>query len=491
MEVLPNLIVFVPDEWRGDVLGHVGNPAASTPVLDRLVAKDGVSFSSAFCQNPVSTPSRCSFMSGWYPHVRGHRTMYHMLKPDEPNLLQVLKSSGYRVWWGGKNDLIPADQDDSTVTDIRYQAEKDDNVVLSSGPPEASWRGSDGSDPRYYAFFQGQVGDGSRPFMDRDRATVQAAIQWIRTVPKDQPFAVYLSLVHPHPPYGIEAPWDRLIVRGDLPERPPAPDFSNKPSILRWIFERQGLGSWTNAQWDELRSIYYGMCARMDDFFGQVLKTLQDEMLYDDTAVVFFSDHGDFAGDYGLVEKTQNTFEDCLTRVPLVIKPPRGVEIMPGVRSTLVELVDLPVTVADLLGIFWPHPGFGRSLKPALADPHYVHRDAVFSEGGRLHGETQGMELDSRGGRTPKGIYWPRLSAQRSEGPEHTKAIMCRTERYKYVYRHYEADELYDLAEDPMELSNRIADPNLADEATRLKERVFQWLVETVDVVPLTPDARE
>ena len=72
--------------------------------------------------------------------------------------------------------------------------------------------------------------------------------------------------------------------------------------------------------------------------------------MYDDTALFFFSDHGDFTGDYGLVEKTQNTFSDCLTRVPLIIKPPAGVPIRPGVRDALVELIDMPATVEALTG---------------------------------------------------------------------------------------------------------------------------------------------
>ena len=87
----PNIIIFNPDQWRGDVLGHVGNPAAYTPNLDRFVEEDAVSFKNAFCQNPVSTPSRCSFMTGWYPHTRGHRTMHYMLHPEhyEQNLLKI------------------------------------------------------------------------------------------------------------------------------------------------------------------------------------------------------------------------------------------------------------------------------------------------------------------------------------------------------------------------------------------------------------------
>ena len=75
----PHILIFNPDQWRGDVMGHLGNPAAVTPNLDHLVETDGVSFRVAACQNTVCTPSRCSFMTGWYPHVRGHRTMHRML----------------------------------------------------------------------------------------------------------------------------------------------------------------------------------------------------------------------------------------------------------------------------------------------------------------------------------------------------------------------------------------------------------------------------
>src|SRR4051812_19160030 len=91
----PTLVFFVPDSWRGDVLGHMGNPGALTPNLDALAATDAVSFRNAFCQAPVCVPSRCSFLSGWYPHVRGHRSQYHMLSAQEPMLLRRLKDSGY------------------------------------------------------------------------------------------------------------------------------------------------------------------------------------------------------------------------------------------------------------------------------------------------------------------------------------------------------------------------------------------------------------
>ena len=120
MARLPHIVIFNPDHYRGDVLGHMGNPAAVTPNLDRLVATDAVSFRNAFCQNPVCSPSRCSFMSGWYPHVRGHRTMHHLMRPDEPVLLRTLKQHGHFVWWGGKNDLVPAQHGFADYCDVKY-----------------------------------------------------------------------------------------------------------------------------------------------------------------------------------------------------------------------------------------------------------------------------------------------------------------------------------------------------------------------------------
>jgi arylsulfatase A-like enzyme len=232
------------------------------------------------------------------------------------------------------------------------------------------------------------------------------------------------------------------------------------------------------------------MCARIDHQFGMLVDALRETGIYDQTAIFFFSDHGDFTGDYGLVEKNQNSFEDVLTRVPLIVKPPADVPIVPGRREVLVELVDFPATVEALTGIAPSHTHFGRSLLPLLADAQSAHRDAVFCEGGRAHGERHCMETESASSSDPAGPYWPRVNLQQSEGPEHTKAVMCRTRDYKYVRRLYEADELYDLRADPRELDNRIDDPSLAGVLSDLRLRMLTFFMETGDVVPHRTDAR-
>ncbi len=485
----PHIVIFNPDQWRGDVLGHMGNPAAVTPNLDRWVQTDAVSFRNAFCQNTVCTPSRCSFMTGWYPHVRGHRTMYHMLRSDEPVLLKTLKDAGYFVWWGGKNDLVPGQLGYEDYCDVKYRPERPLYPNLHS---LENWRGAPDSDT-YYSFYHGRLeqDDDNDVYYDGDWANVLGAIDFIKDAPPDQPLCIYLPLGFPHPPYAVEDPFYSSIDRSKVPPRAPTPDdWTGKPSILKGIYERQNLQGWSEERWTELRATYYGMCARVDHQFGLLMEALRAAGIYETTAVFFFADHGDFTGDYGLVEKTQNTFEDCLSRVPFLIKPPSGVPVQPRVSDAIVELIDFPATVEALTGITPKHTHFGRSLLPVLAGETDEHRDAAFCEGGRLHGEEHCMELESTSSQSPSGLYWPRMDMQRGEGPAHTKAIMCRTKGFKYVRRLYEADELYDLQADPQELDNRINDPSLAEVLASLKERLLTFYQETCDVVPHDTDRR-
>jgi arylsulfatase A-like enzyme len=495
----PNIVIFNPDQWRGDVLGHRGTPGAITPTLDGLVGSDAVSFANTFCQNPVCTPSRCSFMSGWYPHVRGHRTMQHMLHAEqgEPNVLRILREQGYFVWWGGKNDLLPGQLSTAADADIRHQTTEQEcqgwgHTLRPNLHVDQHWRDDAGSDG-FYSFFAGQLDCGQDSiYCDSDWAHVLAAIELITTYQGEQPLCIYLPLEYPHPPYAVEDPWYRMIDRALISDPiPPPPAWEGKPAILRELWRLRGMQQWSPKRWRELRATYYGMCARSDHQLGRVVQALRQSGRYDTTALFFLSDHGDFTGDYGLVEKTQNTFEDCLTRVPFMVKPPANLPCTPGVRTQLVELVDFAATVYDVAGIDPGYDHFGKSLLGLMADPLLPHRDTVFCEGGRRQGEVQAMELESGCAADSANLYWPRAILQADDThPYHRKAVMVRTDRFKYVYRSAEQDELYDLVRDPQELTNRIDDPTYAAIAAQLRERMLDWLVETADVVPRSIDKR-
>ena len=109
-----NFVFFFPDEMRAESASCYGHPLVHMPNFDRL-AEEGVRFDQCHVQHTVCTPSRCSLMTGLYPHVSGHRTLWHLLRPHEPSLFRYLKEGGYHIVWYGKNDLYSQEYFDGVV----------------------------------------------------------------------------------------------------------------------------------------------------------------------------------------------------------------------------------------------------------------------------------------------------------------------------------------------------------------------------------------
>lgn len=485
----PHIILFNPDEMRASALGHLGNPAAITPHLDAFT-QDAVSFRNAYCQNPVCVPSRCSFFTGLYPHVHGHRTMSYLLRPGETTLFQEIRNAGYYVWMNDRNDLtagqIPG-WTESHADEIYYGGQK----KQGPGPENPDLRGQPGG-KQFYSHFEGRLGlDEAGANYNGDDEVVDAAIDRIRARPKNQSLCMFLGLTWPHAPYRAEEPYYSAIDRSKLPPRIRASDCTGKAKILSEIRKYAGMEHYTEEDWDELRAVYQGMCMKIDEQFGRLVDALKEEEIYDDCAIFFFSDHGDFAGDYDLPEKCQNSFEDCLTRVPLLIKPPKGVELDPGISDSLAELVDFYATALEFAGASSTHTHFGRSLVPVLNNRMTRVRDYAFCEGGRQPGEQHCDEYHQCGpnGAPPATPYWPKMMAQRDD-EAHAKGIMIRGEQYKYVSRTLGRDELYDMVLDPNETTNRIDDPSLAPVVAQMRYEMLKWLQATDDIVPFEPDQR-
>ena len=489
MKKRPNIVIFNPDQMRADALGHLGNPAGATPNLDVFAASEAVSFRNAFCQNPVCVPSRCSFFTGLYPHTRGHRTMGYLLGGEETSLLKELKEAGYYVWANARNDLVAGEIPDlieSHVTELYYGGDVDP----APGTIEENPRGQMG-EKNFYSFYNGQLKTKDGKNYTADDEDVDAAIHRILNPVDDRPLCVFLGLSYPHPPYQVEEPYFSAIDRDKLPSRIPAGDGGKKAKILQLIRQYQNMQEYTEEDWDELRAVYLGMCMKVDAQFKKVCDALKEAGEYDNTAIFFFSDHGDYTGDYGLTEKTQNTFEDCLTNVPLLIKPPKGTEVDPGVTDSMAELVDFYATAMELAGVKPDHSHFGRSLLPAIAKRDTLHREAVFCEGGRLAEEkhcSESCDPEEKGG-FRRNIYWPRYAAQWDD-EAHAKGVMVRTREYKYIYRADAACEFYDLKEDPKEQENRADWPQYASIISQMKEQILAWYQRTCDTVPFRPNER-
>ncbi len=490
MEKRPHIIIFNPDEMRWDCMSHMGNPAAQTPFLDQFAETEAVSFRNAYCQNPVCVPSRCSFFTGLYPHVHGHRTMQHLLHAHESSLFSELKDAGYYVWMNSRNDLVEGQTEglvESHATEIYYGEDRKPAMP----PKNRNHRGELG-DKNFYSHYEGELStDADGKTHTSDEYTVQAAIDRIHNRVDDRPLCMFLGLMYPHTPYAVEEPYFSSIDRKKLPRR--AGIGHGKPLMEEKLRSLMGMEDYTEEDWNELRACYLAMCKKVDDQFAALCQALKEEGIYDDTAIFFLSDHGDYAGDYGIAEKSQNTFEDCLTRVPLLIKPPKGDGLDPGITDSMAELVDFYATVMDYAGVTPEQDHFGKSLRPVVESRDTRLRQYVFCEGGRMPHEFQADEYHmvcGSSGVIPKGsLYWPRQNAQLDDDA-HIKGTMIRDERYKYVHRANGAHEFYDLKEDPLEENNRYDSPEIREEVFRMRMAMLDWYQATCDVVPRKADRR-
>lgn len=484
----PHIIIFNPDQMRSDSLGLHGNAAAITPFIDAFARSEGVSFSNAFCQNPVCVPSRISFTTGLYTHVHGHRTMSYLLRENEKSIFKELKEQGYHVWMNARNDLIAGQVEgllESHASEIYYGGN-------SKTPPGVKKSDANEMQKANYSMFKGQLDvDTTGVNYGPDDEDLDAAIAKILNHNGEEPLCLFLGLINPHPPYQVEEPYYSAIDRARLPERIKSESTSGKASMLELIRENQGLQNYAESDWDELRATYLGMCMKVDHMFEKLCDALKTAGIYDDSAIFFFSDHGDYTGDYGISEKAQNTFEDCLTKVPLLIKPPIWETIEPGIRDGLVELVDFYGTVIDYAHVHSDHTYFGRSLREMIANRTTFGKEYVFCEGGRLPEERHCDEFHANGinGTNPNSPYYPRHLAQTND-IAHGKATMIRSRNYKYICRLHGDDEFYDLKKDPLELKNVIDVIDYKEELMKHKEELMRWYLRTSDIVPFDYDMR-
>ncbi len=471
-----NFIFFVPDELRAESTGCYGHPLARTPNLDAL-ATQGTRFEQCHVQNTVCAPSRCSLLTGWYPHVRGHRTLWHLLRPDEPNLLRSLKQNGYNVRWYGKNDLFSPPLFAESVSEAK-----------NCGQGAFNFPTLPFEDPRYYTFLAGPF---ERPLEEHsDYANVMAAVRFLQSKPK-QPFMLYLPLTFPHPPYGAPLGWHGRTDPAALPALRPT-GLPNRPAHFDLIRVSRRLDNLDESVFRLVNALYLDMTEFLDYCLGLLLNTLAESGLEADTAVFFFSDHGDYAGDYGLVEKWPSGMEDVLTRVPLVARIPGGVA---GHKATgPVELFDVMATALELAGLPAGHTHFAHSLLPQLQGGEGDALRAVFTEGGYARHEPHAFEgdpvRDAPFSLDPKQIYFPKARVQQEYPDSVGRAVMIRTLTHKLVHRPTGVSEFYDLRSDPRELANRYHDPACAADKAVLEQRLLNWYIQTSDVVPFDQDPR-
>jgi arylsulfatase A-like enzyme len=471
-----NVLLFLTDEQRQEGVGCYGGSPVRTPNVDAL-AKHGTRFRNAYCTTPLCSPSRASIITGLYPHAHGINSNIHEMGahlnelPDHPQLLpRLFESAGYATGYNGKWHL------GSEFTHVHQVAPW---FKLPNTPVMPSDRGfshsldfpGHGDGGAYYPQFQdylksiGHTYRVKRHTTDGEKITgfgvldgpVEATVSYFlaeRTIglidqmlDSGKPFFMWHNEWGPHGAHLVPQEYlDRyknveIEPWGNFDWTPPP----HHPCRVELVPQAEQF-RWDD--WAEVLRYYYAFCTLIDDQFGRIVQHLHERGVFDQTQIIFASDHGENLGSHGgLTNKGFSHFEE-IQQVPLIIHGP-GVK-SGQVREELTSLLDILPTACDMAGVDYDADrAHGRSLRPMLEDGDDVDwRESVFVEFFGLANLATNM-------------------------------ITCRHGDWKYGWTCSGQDELYHLADDPDELHNLIDETKHAGALRELRRRTYYFMLES------------
>ncbi|MGH9657969.1 MAG: sulfatase family protein [Bryobacteraceae bacterium] len=439
----PNFLFLIADDHCGYALGADGNRRAETPNLDRL-ASQGVRFASHYCNSPVCTPSRQSFLTGQMPSAAGVTVLRTPLAEDKPTLAHPLRKAGYRTAVFGKMHFnrpsrpgLHGFEELMTDGDVAkaYAAAMKPRPAPAGVRVKPPWRPF--RDPARIWLNAEKLPYGRHDDDMTGAFLARHAIDFLDRHARD-PFALWVSFHEPHSPFDFpledSAHFDPAAFEAP---RPGPEDDWQIPLIFRDLSTAEKRG---------IIAAYYTSVRFLDRNIGRVLAKLRALGLERDTLVVYLADHGYSLGQHGRFEK--HCCYDPALRVPLLMRWPG--RLRPGVVRDFTESIDVAPTVLDLLG----------------ADPLPV-----------MHGRSLRPYLEGRKPRAPR----DHIFSQYLENEE----ACIRTDRYKFIFcsgRRRRTDgyetgnptpgrylRLYDLRRDPGEFTDRAGhEPKIVDRMMRL-----------------------
>lgn len=470
MKRRPNILLMCPDEMKATAMGCYGNGVDTTPFMDSI-ARKGALYRQCHTVHPKCVPSRASLITGQYPHVNGHRTLDLEVRPHEINMIRDLRRNGYQTALVGKNHVV--DKETMPLTfDFHERGGKLGNYRFDPDGSECMpWE-------TYY------VGEARLPLEDfGDYRETELAMRWLAEErDKERPFFLWLNWNAPHPPYSIPKPYHGMFERGTV-ELPPKVDAGDKPPLMEVLRREHKCTEkdMNDDQWRELIGTYHDMCRFVDDECKRMFTCLERIGELDNTIVVFWSDHGDFAGEFQLPEKWDTAFYDCITRVPLIIHYPE--KINPVEVKGLVESIDIFPTLLNLAGIEAPKGIQGHDTSPLLKEGEREFRDLVFCQGGQEQALIDNpLPIDAK--ERPAKAYYCKQASLLAKPEINIRAKMIRDHRYKYTYRLGGFEEFYDLREDPWETVNQARNPEFSELLVQYRRKMMEKLIKAETVEP-------
>jgi arylsulfatase len=483
MPHLTNILWICSDQQRWDTLGCYGNRFVETPNLDRL-SNEGVHFENAFCQSPICTPSRASFLTGRYPRTTRCRQNGQEIPEEEILITKILSDSGYNCELAGKFHLSPCNP--SVCPEMERR--------INDGYETFHWSHHSGNGWETNAYHQWLKTRGKayteRPHPESQHVTfgpnaedhqttwcAETAIQFMKNQAETgEPWLFSVNFFDPHHPFDApEALLERYIPilneiplpeyrDGELDDKPPWQQREHKQAYGGYPFDQM-----SDKDHRLVRASYFAMCDLIDQQVGRMLDALEETGQRENTLVVYMSDHGEMLGDHGIYLKGAHFYEPAV-HVPLIFSQPG--RLMPQHISDLVELTDLAPTFLDAIGL--PRqPGMqGKSIWERVVNgvPHSTtrHRKDIYSE------YYNAMPAD-----------WSSWHPGDKDSSIGDHATMLRTETHKLIIAHgHDSGELYDLANDPHENRNLWNEAEHLGKKASLLKRLTDRMAWTTDPLP-------
>jgi arylsulfatase A-like enzyme len=483
----PNLLFIMTDQQRFDALSIAGNPVLQTPNLDRL-ARQGAYFRHAYTPCAVCAPARASILTGHTVEHTGANTNNRAYNVDRelltmPTFDEILTEQGYHCEYYGKwhtvsalaevykNPLKAAENGKSIFGPggqryvyldylsrhgVQRKAGYGELIDKFTGMPYRT-------DPldKHHGMTEAELTAKKLKFPQCDahgellmpRELTLTAFQATQTIEaitrlKDRPFSITCSFHFPHAPMLPPEPYYSMYpAEAMVPPKSLSDDMENSPY-------RTANGRLGNPEYADIEKIrymisnYYGLVKEIDDWVGEILKTLEAQGLANRTMVIFTSDHGEMLGAHGMREK--NVFYEESAHIPLIIRFPGEVKRNTTINA-YVSNIDLFATILDYLKVD-AHPSDGQSLRGLIEGTDSEHGQYVVTEWD-YRGDTESNYMIVKDG-------W--------------KLIIPYSKESRVV------NAMYDLQKDPYEMNNLLGrNPDrhrYAEQAEALRACLLEWL---------------
>jgi arylsulfatase len=445
-----NILLIHTDQHRIECLGAYGNKQIKTPNIDTL-ASDGVLFNNSFCSYPVCTPSRYSLITGLYVREHGGYSNHCTLRPETDTFPAMLKKAGYKTKAIGKMHFTPtycdlgfeemelAEQNGPGRWDDDYHRYLRDKGLVDYNDLEDQLIEYRKKAPKsYYA----NSGSRESNLPDKHHSTTwigDRAVETIKKWDKNQSNLLMVGFIKPHHPFDPPERWAEMYDPDEMDILPGWTDkcFNHDLARNKGFFPH---AKQTKATIKRATAYYYASITHIDHHVGRMIDLLKQKKLYDNTMVIFTSDHGEYLGFHHMLLKGNYSY-DPLAKVPLIIKYPGGTD-KGKVSDDLVNNIDLAPTILKTVG-----------LKPT----------------------SQMSGLDLSGDFTPRKVLIAENKATTIMARTHTRKLILNIDKKGKPLNGL----LFDLEKDPLEMKNLYNDPTYVDDRSQLISTIQTWQTNT------------